>query len=165
MECINAVRGRLPKVIVIACVVTIVALNIEGGIVESLSANNLNSRNILKNSNYKGAIDTLISQPNISESKVITDNTFSMSYFLSSGKTPDYVAINTDYTNFSDKKLDPYTNAPEIDFRQIPDITGPKYFILNYQPDRMGSLLLNYLNTIGTKIYEYRSRKIYFIAD
>lgn len=159
----EAIKEFVPKSVFTAIGIFLIAMTFYGGYVESQSAIERNSRNPLKNSSYDVAMNYLISTGLSGIATFMTDNTFSMTYYLTFNTAPNYVVINSDFVPFDADKKEKYTAARQIDYREITEVPKPAYYIFVYQKDRMGEQFLTILKEMGGKeVYKEGSRMIYY---
>lgn len=153
----------LPRLVFSGIIIFIIGATFYGGWIESSSVEKKNSLNKVKNSSHDQAIDYLISTGTYGISKVLTDNTFSMIYYLTFGTPPDYVVIDNDLVTFQKNNIDSYVGSRQIDYRDITNIKRPIYYAFVNSGSKITPKLIPFLKSIGgVEVYSKDYRLIYY---
>jgi hypothetical protein len=140
-------------------IIVILSLSLYSGIIESNTAEVRGSPNRTKNTAGDQTMEFLVSTGSFDSATMMTDTNYAMNYYLDRGETPDYVVIDSDIQPFARRKIERYTGAKQLDYRDIPQVPKPAFYVLS----NVSSEYNNYIVSIGgVMVFNNKARVVYY---
>jgi hypothetical protein len=156
-------NNKIQQFIIGSLLIILIIFSLYSGIQESNSILSNSSKNYFNNDNFGKGLLFLKANVDIERSTVITNNIWSLPYFLYFNKTPNYIIFDDKIIKFDENKVDPMTNQPEVNYQEVLKIERPFYIIFNYPSQRTSQDSFNLINSVGNQLFRDGNIRVYIV--